>query len=188
MTTYLILFRGLNVGGKNKIAMKALKQFLEDQGFGNVTTYIQSGNAILQSKLAARTVAGKIEKALPAAFKLDTAIIKVRVLSLADFEAVIKKRPKGFGSEPTKYHSDAIFLMDLEAREAMPAFSPKEGVDTVWPGDGVIYSQRLSALRTKSRLGKAMSSPLYKSMTIRSWSTTMKLLDLLREADAGPAN
>lgn len=187
MTTYLILFRGINVGGKNKIAMSGLRQFLDELGFANVATYIQSGNAIVQSKLGAKSVAKKIEKALPEAFKLDTSLIRVAVLSLADFEAMIEKRPKGFGGQPTKYHSDAIFLMDLDTAEAMTAFSPKEGVDTVWPGDGVIYSQRLSAQRTKSRLGKAMSSPHYKSMTIRSWRTTMKLLDLLREIDAGPA-
>ena len=85
----------------------------------------------------------------------------------------------GFGDQPDKYHSDAIFLMDIDTTQAMPAFKPREGVDKVWPGDGVIYSQRLSALRTKSRLNQAMSSPLYKSMTIRSWSATIKLLDIL---------
>lgn len=61
----------------------------------------------------------------------------------------------------------------------MPIFNPREDVDQVWPGDGVIYSQRLSALRTKSRLSNIVASPLYGSMTIRSWSTTIKLLDML---------
>jgi uncharacterized protein (DUF1697 family) len=66
----------------------------------------------------------------------------------------------------------------------MPAFNPREGVDKVWPGDGLIYSQRLSAERTKSRLSKVMASPLYKSMTIRSWGTTTALLDMLKRSDA----
>jgi uncharacterized protein (DUF1697 family) len=42
-----------------------------------------------------------------------------------------------------------------------------------------IYSQRLSAQRTRSRLSKIMSSPLYKQMTIRSWDTTARLLELM---------
>ena len=75
--------------------------------------------------------------------------------------------------------SDAIFLMGIDSATAMEVFDPRPGVDRVWPGDGVIYSQRLSAERTKSRLNKAISTPLYKSMTIRSWSTTVKLLELL---------
>jgi uncharacterized protein (DUF1697 family) len=66
----------------------------------------------------------------------------------------------------------------------MTVSNPREGVDKIWPGNGVIYSQRLSSKRTKSRLNKIMASSLYKSMTIRSWSTTTKLLDMLEELDA----
>jgi uncharacterized protein (DUF1697 family) len=65
----------------------------------------------------------------------------------------------------------------------MTAFSPREGVDTVWAGDGVIYSQRLSALRTRSRLNKIMVATAYKSMTIRNWNTTTKLLALMQLGD-----
>jgi hypothetical protein len=49
--------------------------------------------------------------------------------------------------------------MDVDPAEALAVFDPREGVDTVWPGDGVIYSQRLSSQRTKSRLGKIIGSP-----------------------------
>jgi uncharacterized protein (DUF1697 family) len=54
-------------------------------------------------------------------------------------------------------------------------------VDSVWPGKGVIYHQRLSAQRTKSRLNRVMATPFYKSMTIRNWATTMKLAEMLEE-------
>ena len=94
---------------------------------------------------------------------------------------MVKRRPKGFGDEPTKYHSDAIFLMGIDAAEAMTVFSPRDGVDTVWPGKGVIYSQRLSAERTRSRLDRIVGTPAYRSMTIRSWQTTLALLDLMRK-------
>lgn len=184
MTTYVILMRGVNVGGKNKVSMAELRLFLEEQGFSNVATYIQSGNVILQSDLDAETLTKKIEDGLPGRFKLDSSIIKVVALTRDQLQAVIDNKPEGFGEEPEKYYSDAIFLMGIDAAQAMTVFAPREGVDRVWPGDGVIYSQRLSALRTKSRLNKIMSSPLYKSMTIRSWSTTTKLLDLLKKMDA----
>ena len=80
------------------------------------------------------------------------------------------------------YHSDAIFLMGIDADAAMEVFDPRPGVDSVWPGDGVIYSQRLSAERTKSRLSKIVGTKAYKSMTIRSWTTTMALLELLERS------
>ena len=185
MTTYVVLMRGVNVGGKNKVPMSELKLFLAELGFGNVSTYIQSGNVILQSGLDAETLTEKIEDGLPSRFQLDSSIIKVLALSSDRLQAVVDNKPEGFGEQPEKYHSDAIFLMGIDAAQAMPVFTPREGVDTIWPGDGVIYSQRLSALRTKSRLNKIMTSPLYKSMTIRSWSTAMKLMDILKEKAVG---
>ena len=99
------------------------------------------------------------------------------VLTLAQLRAVVRKRPKDFGDHPETYRSDAVFLMDVDARTAMKVFDPRPGVDEVSPGTGVIYSQRLSVERTKSRLGKIVGTPAYKSMTIRSWQTTLALLE-----------
>ncbi len=178
-TTYVALLRGINVGGKNKVPMAALKELLEEIGLEDVRTYIQSGNAIFRSSLAAKTIARKIEAGLTGKFKLDDDLIKVLVLSHAQLKAVVEKRPKGFGDEPGKHHSDAIFLMEIDGDEAFAVFAPREGVDKVWPGEGVIYSQRLSAERTKSRLSRIVGTAPYKSMTIRSWATTMKLLELM---------
>lgn len=68
---------------------------------------------------------------------------------------------------------------DAKARDAFAAFTPRDGVDAVWAGKGVIFHQRLSAQRTKSRLSKIMATPFYKQMTIRNWATTAKLLEML---------
>ena len=185
MNTYVILLRGINVGGKNKISMTGLVKRLEELGSSNVSTYIASGNVILESDKRPDEIKAQLEAALTKSFKLDSELIKVLVLGRKQLQAVIDNKPKGFGEQPEKYHSDAIFLMGIDAAQAMPVFNPREGVDKVWPGHGVIYSQRLSALRTRSRLSTMMASPLYKSMTIRSWSTTIKLLDILKSIDAG---
>ena len=183
MRTYLVLLRGVNVGGKNKVPMARLRQVLEDLGFSNVSTYIASGNVMLRSDKSPRAVKSKIEEALPRAFRLDSELVEVLVLTRDQLEAVINGRPEGFGDRPEKYHSDAVFLMGIGAADAMRVFDPRPGVDTVWPGEGVVYSQRLSAQRTKSRLNRIMGTTAYRSMTIRSWKTTRTLLDLLRNAD-----
>jgi uncharacterized protein (DUF1697 family) len=183
MTTYLILLRGINVGGKNKVSMAQLKTCLEELGYSNVSTYIASGNVIVQAAKSADAIQAEIEAILPKTFHLDSELIKVLVLSHKQLHAVVANKPTGFGDQPDLYHSDVIFLMGFDSAQAMPLFNPREGVDKVWPGVGVIYSQRLSAQRTKSRLSAIMMSPLYKSMTIRSWNTTTKLLDLLGQAE-----
>lgn len=175
---YVLLLRGINVGGKNKVPMANLRECLQSLGYENVSTYIASGNVILESGKKPAEIQREVEKVLPREFRLDSSLIKVLVLTHAQLKSVIDNKPEGFGDEPDKYHSDAIFLMDVDAKQAMAAFSPRDGVDMVWQGSGVIYSQRLSAMRTKSRLNRIMSSPVYKSMTIRNWNTTIKLLEL----------
>jgi uncharacterized protein (DUF1697 family) len=177
----VVLLRGINVGGKNPVPMARLRDRLGEMGYEDVVTYLASGNVILSSAHKPDRIKQEIEEALPKAFKLHTELLAVHVLSAAQLQAVIKKRPKGFGDEPGTYHSDVIFLMGISAKDAMAAFDPREGVDTVWPGKGVIYSQRLSAQRTKSRLGKIAASPMYKSMTIRNWATTTKLAELVKD-------
>jgi uncharacterized protein (DUF1697 family) len=183
MHTYVILIRGINVGGKNKVPMTGLRNCLEELGCSNVSTYIASGNVIVEADKRPDELQAQIEAALPESFKLDSELIRVLVLTRKQLQAVIDNKPKDFGEQPEKYHSDAIFLMGIDSAQAMPVFDPREGVDNVWPGDSVIYSQRLSAQRTKSRLSKIVGTPVYQSMTLRSWNTTTKLLKILEERD-----
>ena len=184
MKTYLILLRGINVGGRNPVPMARLRGLFEDLGYSDVSTYIASGNVLLRSDNAPAELKAQIEAALPTTFDLHSERIDVLVLTLAELRSVVAHKPDGFGEQPETYSSDAVFLIGIDAAEAMQVFDPRPGVDTVWPGDGVIYSQRLSAQRTKSRLGKIVGTPAYKSMTIRSWSTTTRLLEMLERVDA----
>ena len=175
---YVVFIRGINVGGKNKMPMASLKECLEQLGFSGVSTYIASGNVVLESDKRADEIRARIEEALPERFKLDDELVRVLVLTLDQFRAVIANKPKGFGEQPEKHHSDVIFLMGIDVADVMPLFRPREGVDRVWPGKSVVYSQRLSVQRTKSRLKEIMATPEYKFMTIRNWNTTTKLLEI----------
>lgn len=179
MARYVVLLRGINVGGKNTLSMTALKACLEELGCENVATYINSGNVVLDSSRGAKALGAEIEKVLPQTFKLDSELIRVLALPRATYKKMVDGRPKGFGDQPGKYHSDAIFLMSGKVADAIKVFDPREGVDELWPGTGVIYHQRLSAQRTKSKLNRIMATPFYKEMTIRNWTTTMKLLEMV---------
>lgn len=179
MNTYIALIRGINVGGKNKVSMADLRAHLEGLGYSDVETYINSGNVIFKSEASAAWVKSQIESNLPKWFALDSEIIKVLVIDKDTISSVVTSKPAKFGDEPSKYHSDVIFLMDIDTDKAFEVFSPRENVDYVWKGEHVIYSRRLSAELTKSRMSKIVASPLYKSMTIRNWNTTMKLYEMV---------
>ena len=64
MPTYIVLLRAVNVGGYGKLAMADFRKLLEELGFKNVETYIQSGNAVFDAKGSAATVAKLIAAAL----------------------------------------------------------------------------------------------------------------------------
>ncbi|HRO72765.1 MAG TPA: DUF1697 domain-containing protein, partial [Saprospiraceae bacterium] len=73
---YVALFRGINVGGNNKVEMKKLKTTFETLGFKDIATYINSGNVVFKSKpKAASALSSTIEDAVRRDFDLDLKIL-----------------------------------------------------------------------------------------------------------------
>ena len=162
--------------------MAELKAFLEEQGFENVVTYIQSGNVVLRSDLPAKTLGAKIEKSLPKKFKLDSSLIKIVALPHKTFKNVVARAPKEFGKNNSKYRYFVLFLMGTRASRAMKEIDVREGIDKAWQGEAAIY-YRLPSLTsphaTKSYLNKVAQKPIYASISMRNWKTTTKLLEIL---------
>lgn len=66
MNVWIVLLRGINIGGKHIVPMKKLRELLEYAGFSDIQTYIQSGNCVFRADIAEReriadTVSGLIE-------------------------------------------------------------------------------------------------------------------------------
>ncbi|WP_062388955.1 DUF1697 domain-containing protein [Demequina iriomotensis] len=177
MASHVALIRGINVGGKNPVSMARLREKLGSRGVAS-RTYIASGNVLLDTPdLDEPGVEALVEGVLREEFEVDTVVVGV---AQARMRAAVDDAPAGFGTEPHLYHSDVAFLRaGVDASEAFGAFGLREGVDAGWPGRGMVYFRRLSAQRTKSRMNKVMSTPFYADMTIRSWTTTVTLVELL---------
>lgn len=177
---YLLLLRGVNVGGKNKVSMAKLVELLGAARYTDVKTYINSGNILLRSDSDKDSVCRSVERILQANFKLDAKLVKVCALSLAELEQIVTKAPQDFEKNPELYYRDVLFPMDISASSIMAITETNPEVDKAWNDNGVVYYQRLGELRTKSRLNRLIAHPEYKSTTMRSWSTTKKLFELLR--------
>lgn len=180
MTNYLALLRGINVGGKNRLKMDALRACFEAIGFEEVRTYIQSGNVIFSSEEAQQgRLAAQIEEALLATFGYELPVVLRRHGELRN---VVAQVPEGFGEEPDAFRYDVIFLKaPLTAAEAMQHVETREGVDRAHAGEGVLYFSRLIARASSSRLSRLVSTPVYGRMTIRNWRTTTRLLEMMGE-------
>lgn len=177
---YLALLRGINVGGKNSIKMVALIATFERLGFTDIVTYIQSGNVLFSAPAGnSEDLCAQIERALFETFKYAALVVLIRQ---SDLIKVIRSAPKGFGSKPTVYRYNVLFLKKpMVAKRVMEDIPRKEGVDEVSAGVGVIYFSHLIAKRSQSRLSKIVALPIYKRLTIRNWNTTQKLGALIEK-------
>jgi uncharacterized protein (DUF1697 family) len=183
MPRYVALLRGINVGGKNLIAMPALKAAFEEDGFDDVRTYIQSGNVVFSTGTSKQAeLTRRIERMLRKTFGHYEASVALR--SRTQMRSIVARAPAGFGSEPTLYREDVIFLMPrLKARTVVESVPIKEEVDRIWAGTGVVYFSRLTSRAAQSRLSRVVSMPIYQQMTIRNWNTTTKLAELVDAKD-----
>lgn len=173
---YVALLRGINVGGHNKVSMAHVRDAFEGEGYGGVRTYLNSGNVLFESDVEPSGLEDEIEAMLERRLGVDLVVV---VRSRRQMQDIVHQAPTRFGDEPDLYHSDVIFLKaPLTPRQALGVVQLRDGVDQVWPGAGVLYFARLSARRTQSKMSAIMGTPEYQLMTIRSWSTTTKLLGL----------
>ena len=172
----MALLRGINVGGRNLVSMSDLRAVFTDAGFDDVSTYIASGN-VLFAAAPSDHLESDIETMLTE--RLDLGVVVV-VRTTDQLQHVLEGAPEGFGTQPDSYYSDVVFCKaPLTSSRVMELVRPREGVDMAWPGDGVVYFQRLGERRSQSRLSTLASTPEYQLMTVRTWSTTTRLAELV---------
>ncbi|MEX0312788.1 MAG: DUF1697 domain-containing protein [Allomuricauda sp.] len=98
MKSFIAFLRGINVSGQKKIKMADLKYQLEENGFCNVQTYIQSGNLVFESdEIDSGKLANALNKTILSAFGFD---VPVLVLTSENLEEILRANP--FADEPDK--------------------------------------------------------------------------------------
>lgn len=106
---------------------------------------------------------------------------RVLVRSLAQMRGVVAGAPKGW-PDPTRRCNVAFLKAPLTVARAMRAATPKDGVDALHPGKGVIYFDSVKSKLPQSGMNRIASTPEYKRMTIRTFGTVSQLLERM---DAG---
>ncbi len=177
---YAALLRGVNVGGNKKIAMADLRQLLGGLGFDDVSTLLQSGNAVLTApKSDPVEVATRIEAALRADLGLTSRVVLWTHEQLA---AVVAGNPFPSAEDEPSKHLVQFLFAPLTAAEKdrigtfdAAAYDPEE----FRIGDQVIYFRFPDGIgRSKLAVdfGKHVTAKLV--MTGRNWNTVRKLHDL----------
>ncbi|MEG2102334.1 MAG: DUF1697 domain-containing protein [Flavobacterium sp.] len=179
MTTHLVLLRGINVSGHNMMKMDALKTMLENIGFQNIRTYLQSGNVFVDSEEDASKVGFMIKQEIFRVFghEVPTIVITKEDLELCfknnpflkEKDIDIKKLYVAFVSTQLKKEN----INDLKISQ----FKPDEAsID----GNRIFIKYAVGAGKTRFDQ-KYIEKKLNVTATIRNWNTVTNLLAMYNE-------
>ncbi len=174
---YVALLRGINVGGNNKVEMRALKMVCEQIGFTDVRTYINSGNVIFSSpKKTNAALAAILEKALHKAFGFA---IRVVVRDAAQIRMLAQSLPAIWKND-AEQKTDVLFLWDAyNSKKTLALIKQNSAVDTLRYVPGAIVWHLKKKDYKKSRMRDFIGTDVYKHMTARNVNTVRKIAELL---------
>ena len=174
---YVLLLRGINVGGKNKVSMADLKDAIASLGYENVITYINSGNIIFDTTENIGVVNNKISQILNSyPFKINKVI-----LTKQEYIEELKNLPSWWNDD--FYRNDVLFYSEdidysiiKERINSMPLNDEK-----VHFGKRAVFWGKFNEKNyLKTSYHKYLiKESFYKAVTIRNGRTFMKLIELL---------
>ena len=176
---YIALLRGVNVSGKNKIAMKELKATLQTHGYQNVVTLLNSSNVVSDVEGKNEDVLmQEIRTIVQEVFGLDVPTFVTTAAELAD---VLDHAPAWWGTENKEVYDNLIFLLPPTSFEEVYAAigAPKEGIEQIQAyGNCIFWSFDLNDYRKSVWWSKTASGEIKDKMTIRTANTMRKVLSL----------
>lgn len=174
---YAAFFKGINVGGRHIVRMPELKRLLENLGFQNVVTYIQSGNAVFEAEQGPDAAASAIRRAFANAFDFVSPVV---LRSLDEMKELIERLPfseaeiaEAEAADPEVEH---LYVYLLDGPPAPRGLSQAEDGDMLRPGDRAWYLLCRGSVRDSRLAGALGKLPV---ATARNWKTLLKVYALM---------
>ncbi len=181
--THVALLRGINVGGRNRVAIADLRTVVASLAHTNVTTYIQSGNVVFTSaQTDTSVIATALERAIAESLSVRPRVV---VLSRAELSQVVADNPYPDETNPKCLH--AAFTSEQIGPDQLAAFAAAQQRATgKGSRDEATVVGRTLFLHTPDGIGRSdlaaqlarTAGPLAAtgSATVRNWATVTKLL------------
>lgn len=186
MPTHVALLRGINLGGKNKVAMADLRTVVAELGHTGVSTYINSGNVLFTAPPGEdiSAMAAAMATAIATKLGVTTPVVIVPREELAE---ILAANPFRSEADPKRVH--AVFLSapagpDLLGKidVVVAAAAAKGARDSVRPAGRALYLHTPDGFGTSdvsAALIRLVGAPKATVIgTARNWATATKLLSL----------
>ncbi|HLP00044.1 MAG TPA: DUF1697 domain-containing protein [Fimbriimonas sp.] len=174
MVKWVILLRGVNVGGNTVIKMAELREQLEAAGFTAVKTLLQSGNIVVGSELEDRaSVADAVARVLSLHFGMSS---KVIVLSSEEWSAIETENPFPQESESKGKWVQVYFGSDSSQRKLAAEFASRyAGPEKIVPTDNAIFVFFPIGIGVSALFKEKQWAPICVGLTARNWNTFRKI-------------
>lgn len=178
MKRYAAFLRGINISGKNRIAMAQLKSSLEELGFSEVRTYLNSGNAVFFSmEEDTALLAEKICLMIKTVFGLD---ILVFVLPLEELKDILNHAPLWWGTDDRDIYDNLIFIIPPADYEEIrrELGEPAQGLEKAEPyGNAIFWSFVRKDYQKTNWWPASAKMPAAGKITVRTANTVKKIAD-----------
>lgn len=176
---YILLLRGVNVGGNRKISMTELKEQLTKQGFESVSSYINSGNLLFTSMLEKQACTDALHHLFVTHFfEMDFILVDA-----VQYTKILEAAPSWWGENVEWRHNLAFVLSPYTAEDlhqlATQINSEYEQCEV--SGEAVFWSSSYTNHYSKTLWSKLMKQGIYRHLTVRNRNTALKLQQLIQK-------
>lgn len=167
---FVLLLRGINVGGHRRVPMADLRRVLSDLGLSNVQTYIQSGNAVFSSDRGEAELSPALFTALETEFGFPIALT---IRTAAEWQTISSPYPAG-------KQTHVAFLSHPPEPQHVQALQTQDFAPDLWTLSGRDLHLHYQGGTQAARLTHALLERRLKvSATVRNWQTVQALKKLL---------
>ena len=152
--------------------MKKLKTLFEALGCINVSTYINSGNVIFESKENQKNILKKVEDELKQEFGFE---IPILIKTEREMKKIADSIPDNWQNDSAQRTDVAYLFPEIDSIKILDELPLKKEFIEVRYIKGAIYWNVKRENVYKSQLAKLISHKLYKSMTVRNVNTARYL-------------
>lgn len=170
---YIALLRGINAGKERRVDMKKLKAIFESLGCINVSTYINSGNVIFESKDGQENIMKKVEAGLKKEFDFD---IPFLVKTEKEMKKITDAIPTEWQNDSSQRTDVAYLFPQIDSKKTIDDLPVKKEFMDIRYVKGAIYWNIDRNNYNKSHLNKIISHKLYQFMSVRNVNTARHLV------------
>lgn len=174
----IVLLRAVNLGGRNRVAMPALREALEQAGNQRVRTYLQSGNAVVESSATTAKLARECERAIAERFALEVDVV---VRTRAELARVVRRDPLGELADDPKRYQVSFCATEPDAEAVRKVAERAVGGERLIAHGREIYAWFPAGVGRSKLAAQLGAQNLGVTVTARNWSTVLGLLALADE-------